>query len=203
MVNCSGLELDGYKLPEFELRGGYFLRMWIRTNPLPNTTAKRYTVFVKRLNSIFSGKEKVMAIKPEQHFTAVKPIKDGFLTKLLFPKSIGQYLNKRGIKLNPSVITELAEFGLTPNEKIKTVDFRKLKLLEIHLSFKISNHVVFDYYGLGPVEEKILTKYAKQQVTLGKTCIGLDRLECISDLDTDSKIINIQIEQVIFSPDTK
>ena len=55
--------------------------------------------------------------------------------------------------------------------------------------------MIFDYFGLGPNEEKFLTNYL-QKTLLKKRIIALDNLDYLSDKIANDKIININVVKI-------
>lgn len=198
MVECNGFYPQGYYVPAFQLPKGHFLRLWIeiQSGSNPHTTSKYNDRFklCKKLPQYLSGQKKKREITLATPFNIIEKIHENFFRKSFFPQTVREYLNKIGLN-DPKKIAEITHLKINPEVKLKLLSSRDLQLLEIYIGFQKYDNILFDYFHLGPEEEKRLTSFVKEQLHLGKTVIALDNLDFISDTDPDPRIIKLKINR--------
>lgn len=190
-LECLGLELKGFYIPPFKLEKGFVVRLWV------DNSISDFHSFIKTFSCVLCRKTTDSKIILADSFYEVKKIKENYLQKTFFPKTVKEYLNKKGIEINKEQLTVLQSFDIEINVKLKNLMFRQLRLLEIFTTFEQHNNVILKYFTLGPVEEKQLTNYIEKQILIGKTVVAFDMLSYISDIYSHDNFINIKIEKAV------
>lgn len=197
MIKCEGFHPKGYCVPAFYLTKGHFLRIWVElaANPTLSVNIGNGYKLIPDMIRYLSGRKRKQEIILTTAFSVTPKIKEGFIRRRFFPQTVSDYLIKNGLH-NPENIMELTQFNINPDTYLKSLDFRLLLLFEIYIGLKKSDTVIFNYAGLGPGEEKLLTSFVKKQLHLGKTVVGIDNLNFISDIDNAPNIINLKITRI-------
>jgi hypothetical protein len=179
--------IEGFKIPIIDIQKGTFLRFWIGINVQHN---KNFNL------EKFLNKTVIYLIQEQKSkFIRVKLIKENLFFRIFFPEKVKCFFQKNNINLNIDDIIKLGEIGIDLNSDLKSLNHRQIKVLSIYTHVNKNENVIFDYFGLGPNEEKFLTNYL-QKTLPKKRIIALDNLDHLSDKIIDDKIININIVKI-------
>ena len=179
--------IEGFKIPTIDIEKGTFLRLWIEIN-VKHSKEFNLETFLKKICIFIIQSQK-------RKFIRAKIIKENLFLRIFFSKKVKSFFHKNQINLSIENILELNEIGIDLNSNLKSLNHRQIKLLSIYTCLNKHENVIFDYFGLGPNEEKFLTNYL-QKTLLKKRIIALDNLDYLSDKITNDKIININVVKI-------
>ncbi|MFT5916383.1 MAG: hypothetical protein ACI81T_002892 [Bacteroidia bacterium] len=158
--------IDGMEIPEFELRKGEMIQIYIPNFSLENKSIGHNLAL--QLAKYFNTKNSNLP------FADYKPAK---WQEFLFPLTVRNYLmNVMEIDLQPA--TQIAEeCKISLDSTFMSIVHWDRKKLVVKALFEIHSTIVFDYYGIPYGKEAELTCLVKSELDKGKSAIAFDNLQ--------------------------
>ena len=181
--HSENLEINGIQIPEFELKSGNLIRIYI---PNFNNENKPlgFDLTIELIKRFQNQKTDLPCAKNFQQnsFSA-------FFNLI----TVNKYLvNKMKIdKVNSEKI--IAELKLNPNEKYEHLSFNKKKALAIKALFKKNDVILLDYYGVSAMGIAVLEKIVNTEISKGKSAIVFDNLQFAHEKEPYENIKPIKI----------
>ncbi|UFH31809.1 hypothetical protein LNP04_17865 [Chryseobacterium sp. C-71] len=179
----ENFEINGIQIPEFELKSGSLIRIYI---PNFNNENKPlgFDLTIELIKRFQNQKTNLPWAKNHQQ---------NFFSSFLNPLTVHRYLiNTMKIdKVNSEVIID--ELKLNPNEKYEHLSFNNKKTLAIKAHFKKNDSILLDYYGVSASEIEILEKIVNTEINKGKSAIVFDNLQFAHEKEPYKNIKPIKI----------
>lgn len=187
LLQNKSFNINEYKIPKFTLAKGKMIRFWVEIILVLENDTDGYWGVKKMQETIkaFNQKKEIIRICPNK-------IKRGNWD-FINPITAGKYLEKR-FHLNKKEVRELlSQFEINPEFKIKNLGTAHQKVFSIICGLQENLLISFDYYGLSPNTEELLTKFVKEEIQKGKAAISLDNLYYKPEKLDSGNIINLDI----------
>jgi len=179
----ENFEINGIQIPEFELKSGSLIRIYI---PNFNNENKPlgFDLTIELIKRFQNQKTNLPWAKNHQQ---------NFFSSFLNPLTVHRYLiNTMKIdKVNSEEIID--ELKLNPNEKYEHLSFNNKKTLAIKAHFKKNDSILLDYYGVSASEIEILEKIVNTEINKGKSAIVFDNLQFAHEKEPYKNIKPIKI----------
>jgi len=176
-------EINGVSVPEFELKSGNLIRIYI-----PNFDSENQPLgFDLTIELIKHFKNK------KSDFNWAKNYRQNTIAELLNPLTAEKYLmNKMRIdKQNARQIAN--EIGINLTDRFEHLSFTKKKALIIKSLFEQNDSIILDYYGVDAIGIGFLESLVNSEIEKGKSAIAFDRLEFKADNEPFENIKTIEI----------
>ena len=176
-------ELRGISVPEFILKSGNLIRIYI-----PNFDTKNeplgFDLTIELIKCFQNQKT---------NFLWAKNYRQNTIAEFLNPLTVEKYLiNKMRIeKLTAKRITE--EIGIKLTDKFEHLSFTNKKALIIKTLFDQNDSIILDYYGVDAIGIRNLESLVNSEILKGKSAIAFDRLEFKADNEPYENIEPIKI----------
>lgn len=181
--HSENFEINGIQIPEFELKSGNLIRIYI---PNFNNENKPlgFDLTIELIKRFQNQKTNLPWAKNHQQ---------NFFSSFLNPLTVHRYLmNTMKIdKVNSEEIID--ELKLNPNEKYEHLSFNNKKTLAIKAHFKKNDSILLDYYGVSVSEIEILEKIVNTEINKGKSAIVFDNLQYAHEKEPYKNIKPIKI----------
>ena len=176
-------EIRGISVPEFELKSGNLIRIYI-----PNFDSENQPLgfdLMIELIKHFQNK------KSDFHWA--KNYRQNTIAELLNPLTAEKYLmNKMRIdKQNAKRIAK--EIGIKLTDKFEHLSFTNKKALIIKALFEQNDSIILDYYGVDAIGIEFLESLVNSEIEKGKSAIAFDRLEFKAKSESFENIKTIEI----------
>ena len=160
-------EIGGMLIPEFELKRGSLIRVYI-----PNFNQQNLPLGFDLCVRLI---KRFQCQKPD--FIWAKNYHPNGLMKIIRPLTVKRYLlNKMRIDMaKASPIAD--EIGINLNDQFEQLSFAKRKALIIKATFEKHDNILLDYYGVDAEGIAFLEKIINDEIEKGRSAIGFDRLE--------------------------
>lgn len=183
IFNSTEFEVNGISVPEFELKSGNLIRIYI-----PNFDSEHQPLgfdFTIELIKHFQNKK--------QNFPWAKNYQQNTVTELLYPLTAEKYLiNKMRIdKQNAKRIVDEIRINLT--DRFEHLSFTNKKALIIKALFEQNDSIILDYYGVDATGIGFLESLVNSEIEKGKSAIAFDRLEFKTKNEPFKNIKTIEI----------
>ncbi|WP_440880410.1 hypothetical protein [Tenacibaculum sp. C7A-26P2] len=175
----KGFELNGISVPEFELKSGKLVRLYI---PSVRIIGFDLTIeLIKRFQ------------KKNNNLPWAKNYSQNSILEKLFPLTVEKYLIKKNKIDKRSAIRIADEIGIKLNDKFEKIGFINRKALIIKALFEKNNSILIDYYGVDAIGIKKLERIVNVEIEKGKTGIAFDLLEYVEEKEPFVNIERIKI----------
>lgn len=176
-------EINGISVPEFELKSGNLIRIYI-----PNFDSENQPLgfdLTIELIKYFQNKK--------MDFPWAKNHQQNTIVELLNPLTVEKYLfNKMRIdKQNAKRIAD--EIGINMIDKFEHLSFTNKKALIVKALFEQNDSIILDYYGVDAMGIGFLESLVNSEIKKGKSAIAFDRLEFKADKEPFENIKTIEI----------
>ncbi|MEE3998756.1 hypothetical protein V1T75_00290 [Tenacibaculum sp. FZY0031] len=183
MANCifhnKEFELNGISVPEFELKKGKLIRLYI---PSVKIIGFDLTIeLIKRFQ------------RENTNLPWAKNYSQNSILAKLFPFTIEKYLVKKKKIDKQSAIRIADEIGVKLKDKFEEIGFINRKALIIKALFENNSSILIDYYGVDAIGIKKLERIVNAEIEKGKTGIVFDLLEYIEEKEPFENIERIKI----------
>ncbi|MFI1742872.1 hypothetical protein, partial [Thalassobellus sediminis] len=172
-------ELNGISVPEFELKSGKLIRLYI---PSVRIIGFDLTIeLIKRFQ------------KKNKNLPWAKNHSQNSILEKLFPLTVEKYLIKKK-KIDKQNAKRIAdEIGIKLNDKFEEIGFINRKALIIKTLFEKNSSILIDYYGVDAIGIKKLEGIVNTEIEKGKTGIAFDLLEYVEEKEPFENIERIKI----------
>ncbi|RBP26418.1 hypothetical protein DFR65_1177 [Oceanihabitans sediminis] len=176
-------ELNGISVPEFELKSGNLIRIYI-----PNFDSENQPLGFDLTIELIKHFQNI-----KSDFPWAKNYRQNSIVELLNPLTVEKYLiNKMRIeKLTAEKIAD--EIGIKLIDKFEYLNFTNKKALIIKVLFEKNECIMLDYYGVDAIGIGFLEKLVNSEIKKGKSAIAFDRLEFKADNEPYENIKPIKI----------
>ncbi|MCF2875194.1 MULTISPECIES: hypothetical protein [unclassified Tenacibaculum] len=172
-------ELYGISVPEFELKKGKLIRLYI-----PSTRIIGFDLTIELIKH-FQNKN--------ENLPWTKNYSQNSILEKLFPLTVEMYLIKKKKIDKQNAIRIVEEIGIKLNDKFEEIGFINRKALIIKALFEKNNSILIDYYGADAIGIKKLEQIVNTEIEKGKTGIAFDLLEYIEEKEPYENIERIKI----------
>lgn len=163
----KGFEINGVSVPEFELKSGNLIRIYI-----PNFDSENQPLgfdLTIELIKYFQNK------KSDFHWA--KNYRQNTITELLNPLTVEKYLMNK-VQIDKQNAKQIAnEIGINLTDRFEHLNFTKKKALIIKSLFEQNDSIILDYYGVDALGIGFLESLVNSEIEKGKSAIAFDRLE--------------------------
>ncbi|MBF8149385.1 hypothetical protein ITJ86_05720 [Winogradskyella sp. F6397] len=176
-------EINGISVPEFELKSGNLIRIYIPNFNLENLPLG-FDLTIELIKRFQNQKT---------DFPWAKNYRQNTVTEFLNPLTVNKYLiNKMQIdKLTARRIAE--EIGISLNEKFEYLSFKNKKALIIKACFEKNDSILLDYYGVDAMGIEFLENLINTEIEKGKSAIAFDNLQFANEKEPYENIKPIKI----------
>jgi len=172
-------ELNGISVPEFELKSGKLIRLYI-----PSVRIIGFDLTIKLIKRFQ---------KKSTNLPWAKNYSQNSILEKLFPLTVEKYLIKKKKIDKQSAIRIAGEIGVKLNDKFEEVGFINRKALIIKALFEKNNSILIDYYGVDAIGIKKIERIVNTEIEKGKTGIAFDLLEYVEEKEPFENIERIKI----------
>jgi len=168
VFNNKEFEIYGIVIPEFTLKKGNLIRMYIPNFDHNKNLPLGFDLAVELIQRFQDQKS---------NFPWAKNYQQSWFLKILNPLTVGTYLlHKMGIdQENANRIT--SEIGINLADKFELLSFSNRKALIIKALFHSHESILLDYYGVSAMGIDFLEAIVNSEIKKGKSAIAFDRLE--------------------------
>lgn len=160
-------EIKGVTVPEFELKSGNLIRIYV-----PNFNHENLTLgfdLTKELIQRFQNQK--------TNFPWAKNYQHNMIAEFFSPLSVHKYLIKK-MQLDKMTAERIAEeIGIRLQEKFEYLSFKNKKALIIKAYFEKNDAILLDFYGVDAMSIKFLENLINSEIEKGKSAIAFDNLQ--------------------------
>ncbi len=172
-------ELNGISVPEFELKSGKLIRLYI-----PSVRIIGFDLTIKLIKRFQ---------KMNTDLPWAKNYSQNSILEKLFPLTVEKYLIKKKKIDKQNSIRIADEIGIKLNDKFEEIGFINRKALIIKALFEKNSSILIDYYGVDAIGIKKLERIVNTEIEKGKTGIAFDLLEYVEEKEPFENIERIKI----------
>lgn len=182
IFHSKSFEINGIQIPEFELKSGSLIRIYIPN--FNNDEPLGFDLTIELIKRFQNQKIDLPWAKNHQQ---------NYLSAFFNPLTVKKYLmNKMKInKVNSEKI--IHELKLAPNEKYEHLSFNNKKALIIKACFEKNESIILDYYGVSAMGIAVLEKIVNTEINKGKSAIAFDNLQFAHENEPFENIKPIEI----------
>lgn len=182
------IEINGIHIPEFELKSGVLIRIYI-----PNFN-------IENLPLGFDLTEELLKRFQNQKsdFIRAKNYEQNTVIEFFNPLTVKKYLiNKMRID-HPVAKKIVEEIGINLYDKFSHLSFNNRKALIIKACFEKNESIILDYYGVDVMGIKFLEKIVNTEINKGKSAIAFDNLQFAHEKEPyeNTKPIRISLSKI-------
>lgn len=178
-------KIGDFQIPSFKMVRGCMVRLWVQ-----KPTICRESILVDELIKLLLIDLKENYSLPIYEYKLKPHKKFRFSLKSY---RVCDFILEHNLKSEPALFEK---FDLNSNYKIKQLGNHQIKILELLKMFSQHKVCIFDFYGVGPLGENLLTNFINSMLLKGKTILAFDdyNFKSNSDIDND-RLININIKR--------
>ncbi|MDP5168872.1 MAG: hypothetical protein NWR72_01400 [Bacteroidia bacterium] len=193
ILECQGFRHSSSNIPAFQLSLGGIARIYI---PMISKYRGRVKYDLENdLVDFLIQKRPIQGLKVDTTMLRASHISTLSLKNRILPPTIESYL-KREKCTHPAILALVRQYIPNPlDTKLNEVGQVHKRMLSIISCLVKSDVVIFNYFGLSPVEVEELNAFLLEVVTQNKAAIGFDSLPYLTEEETNSKIQRIIVEE--------
>ena len=183
LIENRGIRTDAFYISPFTLNVGELVVLNLFNGP-------HFYETEMLLKDIFSCRTKDKNVVVHQKLTFVEHFKEPKLRRLLYPVTVGEYLEKNANSNSPYANKIYEINWIKPQTKLNTLAGNPRRLLALYATLSITEKIIFDVVGQDPKGARATYEVVSHAVDKGGAAILLDSSGDFRDRCT--KYIEIQ-----------